>query len=119
MSVVESLMIQSVTLLTPTDVVQNAIGEAVDDDPSELETLMYLEPVSGTEEQLNRDTPIADWKGFGKVSVPFRSECRIVYGSHVFRIISDPRPFFDPELGTFSHTEMDLKEIDDSAAFDA
>jgi hypothetical protein len=115
---VEALMTQAVTVLTPSDETQDSIGEVVSDEPTELETVMYLEPVSGREELMDRDTPIADWIGFGKASVTFRSDCRIVYGSHVLQVIGDPRPKWNPTLSAVSHIEMDLQEIDDSTPFE-
>lgn len=112
---VESLMIQAVTLQTPIGVERNAIGEAFTV-YSDTATFMYLEPKASSEELADRNTPITDWDGYGFPDVAFASDCRVVYGSHTFDVMGDPRLFFNPLLGTFDHWEMDLREVDDSAA---
>lgn len=89
----------------------NSINEPTFAPGDEVATTMYLEPRKGREQEIDRNTPITDWLGLGRVEVPFVSTCRIVYGSHTFDVMGDPRPQWNPRLGAFSHIEMDLQEV--------
>lgn len=114
---VEALMIQPVTLQVPVGVTRDENGAAfqVYEDAA---TFMYLEPKASNEVLEDRNTPITDWTGYGFIGVEFSSSCRIVYGDHTFDIIGDPRPWWNPLVGAFSHIEMDLREVDRGPALD-
>lgn len=107
---VESLMVQPVTIQIPASETRDAIG-GVEDTYDTVDTVMYLEPTTASEDMENRNTPIGDWIGFGKISDPFTSEVRIVYGPHTFDVIEGPEPMFNPRIGADSHYEMTLREV--------
>jgi hypothetical protein len=106
---IETWLTQAVTLRQRT-------GETVSDRGvstptySTLETLMYLEPRQGDEDEENRNTGIGDWLGIGLASVPFANWDQVVYGSVVFDIVAPPRPFEIPGAGV-DHIELDLQQI--------
>lgn len=107
---VESRMTQSVTLRTPNGEVRDGIGGSQPIFAS-MTTTMYIEPKSGTEDRANRNTPIGDWLGLGRKDVDFDSWDQIIYGTHVFDIVSPARPFYNPTTLALSHLEMDLQEV--------
>lgn len=109
----EELLTQPVTVRVPasTDVVFGEMQTTYDD----VETTMYLESRSTSEELPNRNTPVTDWRGFGKADVPFASTCLVIYGDHTLEMNGDPQWKWDPFDGRWSHVEMDLREVDRDA----
>jgi hypothetical protein len=103
-------MTQSVTLRTPSGDIRDGIGGSTPTYAS-MSTTMYIEPKTGTEEMADRNTPIGDWLGIGRKDVNFDSWDQIVYGTHVFDIVSPVRPFYNPTTLVISHIEMDLQEV--------
>jgi hypothetical protein len=73
---------------------------------------MYIEPKSGKEDMANRNTPIGDWLGIGRIEINFENWDQIIYGEHVFDIVSPVRPFYNPRNHADDHWEMDLQEVD-------
>ena len=116
---VEALMVHTVTLKAPSGVTRNAIGEAFATFDT-LQTTMYLEPTRGStqafaagrEDRADRNTPVGDWLGLGRLDVDWHSWQQIVYGAHTFDIIAPPRVMPNPRLGTLSHVELSLQEVD-------
>lgn len=113
----DALMNQIVTLKRPSGTSQDDIGEQATTYLS-ISTTMYLEPgrgdsgfFGGTEEDAERNTPIASWFGIGRADVGFTSESQIVYGPHVLNVIAPPRLVPNPRLGTISHVELSLEEV--------
>lgn len=116
---VEALMTCVVTLRKQSGETQSDTGEATLTYTS-LATTMYLEPshggggssfIAGREDMANRNTPIGDWFGIGRVADDFGSWDQIVYGEHVFDIIAPPRPFGNPRTQVTSHVELSLQEV--------
>lgn len=110
-------MTQAVTLRTPATEVQDAVG-GVTYTYDTLETLMYLEPSDGREDEPDRDTPIGNWFGAGLASVDFQSWSQVLYGDKVLHIIAPPRLIWNPRTASVSHVELDLQEIDQPAEAD-
>ena len=109
---IEALMNQPVTLRTPSGGTRDEIGGLIPGYTT-LTTTMYIEPKSGKEDMADRNTPIGDWLGVGRKEITFENWDQIVYGSHVFDIVSPIRPYWDPVRQVLSHYEMDLQEVDD------
>ena len=108
---IEMVLNQPVTLRTPNGAVRDEIGGATTVYATTT-TTMYLEPKSGKEDMAGRNTPIGDWLGVGRKEVNFENWDQIVYGEHVFDIISPIRPYWNPITQALSHYEMDLQEVD-------
>lgn len=111
-------MTETVMVATPTGEIQSASGEPTPTfDYSE--TVMYLEP----QQDVRRSTEALEvgyvstgfWLGVGRADFPFDSHQQIVWGEHVFDILAPPRVMPNPRLGTMSHTELDLQEVEDTA----
>jgi len=111
-------MVLEVTVLNQSGETQSSSGE-VTTSYSGVETTMYLEPKSGTEEAADRNTPIGDWWGVCRESDGVTSTSRILYGAHTFDVVAPPRPMPDPFLDIISHVELDLQEVDTVEGVDA
>jgi hypothetical protein len=125
---VESLMVHEVTLLSQSGETQSSSGE-VTVTYSSAATTMYLEPTrggaaggswgAGREEDADRNTPIGDWLGIGRADIDWDSTQRITYNEHTFDVIAPPRYMPNPRLGTISHVELSLQEVDTIESVDA
>lgn len=116
---VEDFMTETVTVRHPTGETQSASGEPTTT-YSESETIMYLEPL----QDVRRSTEAIEvgyigtgmWLGIGLADFPFDSHDQIIWNDYVFDILAPPRVMPNPRLGTMSHTELDLQEIEDITA---
>jgi hypothetical protein len=116
---VESLMVHEVTLLTQTGISQSSTGEGTRVFDEGVATVMYLEPVKGSEAEADRNTPIGDWVGYAKADEAITSTSRILYDSHTFDVVGPPEKKPNPRLDTISHIQLDLQEIDTVEGVDA
>jgi hypothetical protein len=107
---VESLMVHEVTLRTPSGETQNEIGEATIS-YTEMATEMLLQPVGGKEDRADRNTPMGDWKGFGKASIDWESWQQVVWDGRTFDIVAPPEPHTNARLDVLSHYQIDLQEV--------
>ena len=111
-------MTETVTVATPTGETQSLSGEPTTE-YDYAETVMYLEP----QEDARRSTEALEvgyvatgqWLGVGLADFPFDSHQQIIWGEHVFDILAPPRVMPNPRLGTMSHTELVLQEVEDTA----
>ena len=115
---VESLMTQTVTVGRPTGESQSASGE-VTTTYEWVETQMYIEPLASEEVEADRNTPIGNWRGFGRADFDFESVDKVVWDTHTFQVIGPPQPEPNARLGTISHVQLNLREIDTPTPEDA
>lgn len=104
-------MTQPVVLQRPNGETQDGIGEPTIT-YAERTTVMYLQPRSGREAKQDRNTPIGDWRGVGRIDVDFTSWSRVLYAGHVLDIVAPPRLVHNPSRNGASHYSLDLQEVD-------
>jgi hypothetical protein len=107
---VEDLMTQPVTLRTPAGETRGSAGSS-ETTYTTTTTTMYLEPTDGFDIRTNRDTPIGDWRGYGRAGVDFTAWQQIVYDGRVLDIVAPPRLLTNPRLQIPSHWEINLQEV--------
>lgn len=108
---VEDLMTQALTFLRQSSATRDAIGGSAPAVEAELVVDGYLEPVSGTEDMVDRNTQVGDWWAAVPASADVDGWDRMTHDGRTFDVIAPPRPIYNPRTQAVSHQELDLREV--------
>jgi head-tail adaptor len=104
------------TALTQTLTIQrlnaarDEIGGVVPGVASSADVSGYIEPVTGEEDLVNRNTPIGQWTAYVPVGTDVTTEDRIAIAGHEFEIES-VEPFAHWGGAGIDHTRLRLREV--------
>ena len=78
---------------------------------SPVTVLGYLEQVSSTETQVDRDTIVTEWKCFLPTGTVIGPLDRITYNSQTFEVIGSPASWWNPRTQVESHFTVALRTV--------
>jgi head-tail adaptor len=104
------------TALTQTLTIQrlnasrDEIGGTVPGIASSADVSGYIEPVTGEEDLVNRNTPIGEWMGYVPAGTDVATEDRVAYSGHTFEVEA-VEPFSHWGGAGIDHIRLRLREV--------